>query len=88
MDFPGAHGDEIVRDFLIDNHVSHALSASTSLKADSQPQNQRVITCGEDGQVRLWAQEAQSQPAEADVMEVDGKKKKRKDKKKDRFKPY
>ncbi|CAD0048542.1 unnamed protein product, partial [Aureobasidium pullulans] len=61
MDFPGAHGDEIVRDFLIDNH---------------------------DGQVRLWAQEAQSQPAEADAMEVDGKKKKRKDKKKDRFKPY
>ncbi|THW03002.1 WD40 repeat-like protein [Aureobasidium pullulans] len=70
MDFPGAHGDEIVRDFLIDKH------------------NQRVITCGEDGQVRLWAQEAQSQPAEADAMEVDGKKKKRKDKKKDRFKPY
>ncbi|CAD0032114.1 unnamed protein product [Aureobasidium pullulans] len=58
MNFPGAHGDEIVRDFLIDNHV------------------------------RLWAQEAQSQPAEADAMEVDGRKKKRKDKKKDRFKPY
>lgn len=25
MEFPGAHGDEIVRDFLIDNHVCHGL---------------------------------------------------------------
>lgn len=25
MEFPGAHGDEIVRDFLIDNHVCHIL---------------------------------------------------------------
>lgn len=54
-------------------------------------QNQRVVTCGEDGQVRLWAQEGQSQStsADADAMDVDGKKKKRKDKKKkDRFNPY
>ncbi|KAG9762948.1 WD40 repeat-like protein, partial [Aureobasidium melanogenum] len=70
MEFPGAHGDEIVRDFLIDNH------------------NQRVITCGEDGQVRLWAQEAQPQAASADAMDVDKKKKRKDKKKKDRFNPY
>lgn len=55
---------------------------------DSCSQNQRVITCGEDGQVRLWAQEAQPQAASADAMDIDKKKKRKDKKKKDRFNPY
>jgi hypothetical protein len=51
-------------------------------------QNQRVITCGEDGQVRLWAQEAQPTSASADAMDIDKKKKRRDKKKKDRYNPY
>jgi len=51
-------------------------------------QNQRVITCGEDGQVRLWAQEAQPSSASADAMDIDKKKKRKDKKKKERFNPY
>lgn len=52
------------------------------------------MTCGEDGQIRLWAQEGSVQSEESTMMDVGkttDKKVKRKDKKKsekDRFNPY
>lgn len=71
IDFPSAHGTEVVRDILI------------------TPDDQKAYTCGEDGNVRVWALPSADNSPEGQ-MQIDTPKasRKRRDKKSDRYAPY
>lgn len=74
--FEGAHGEEVVRDVLLDEGRG------------------RVVSCGEDGMVRVWnvadVAGGEKMEVEEDEEEIRKEKKRRKKEKreKERFKPY
>lgn len=104
VQFPGAHGEEIVRDVFTDIHVcihfnSHPLilGIRTHLLqiANTTSQTNTTYTCGEDSHIRAWKSSADTATMEIDPSKpMSDKKEKRKEKKekrkgeRERFKPY